>query len=43
MEDRDRAKTQSEEIRNQKTEAKIGVHVLIRLTELGRPEFQRVV
>ncbi|MGR9061574.1 IS5 family transposase (plasmid) [Rhizobium leguminosarum] len=28
---------------NQKTEAKIGVHVLNRMTELGRPEFRRVV
>ena len=27
---------------NQKTEAKIGVHVLNRMTELGRPQFTRV-
>jgi hypothetical protein len=27
---------------NQKTEAKIGVRVLNRMTELGRPEFKRV-
>ena len=27
---------------NQKTEAKIGVHVLNRMTELGRPECKRV-
>jgi hypothetical protein len=26
---------------NQKTEAKIGVRVLNRMTELGRPNFQR--
>lgn len=28
---------------NQKIEAKIGVPVLNRMTELGRPEFRRVV
>jgi hypothetical protein len=27
---------------NQRTEAKIGVRVLNRMTELGRPEFRRV-
>jgi hypothetical protein len=27
---------------NQRTEASIGVHVLNRMTELGRPEFKRV-
>jgi hypothetical protein len=27
---------------NQKTESKIGVRVLNRMTELGRPEFRRV-
>ncbi|MER8575634.1 hypothetical protein [Mesorhizobium sp. M1409] len=27
---------------NQKTEAKIGVRVLNRMTELGRPKFERV-
>ncbi|HBF31187.1 MAG TPA: IS5/IS1182 family transposase, partial [Rhizobium sp.] len=29
-------------IDHQKTEAKIGVRVLNRMTELGRPEFRRV-
>ncbi len=27
--------------RNQKTEAKIGVRILNRMTELGRPNFER--
>ncbi len=27
---------------NQKTEANIGVRVLTRMTELGRPEFRRI-
>ena len=30
-------------LENQKTEAKIGVHVLNRMTELGRPNFERTV
>lgn len=35
-------KLQARNFDNQKTEAKIGVRVLNRMTELGRPEFQRI-
>ncbi|MBK3745100.1 IS5 family transposase [Paraburkholderia aspalathi] len=35
-------KLKAKDIDNQKTEAKIGVRVLNRMTELGRPKFQRI-
>lgn len=35
-------KLKARQFDNQKTEAKIGVHVLNRMTELGRPECKRV-
>nr|WP_083906829.1 hypothetical protein [Octadecabacter arcticus] len=34
-------KLQARNFGNQKTEAKIGVRILNRMTELGRPNFQR--
>jgi hypothetical protein len=36
------AKLKARHFDNQKTEAKIGVRVLNRMTELGRPQFERV-
>jgi hypothetical protein len=35
-------KLKARQFDNQKTEAKIGVRVLNRMTELGRPQFERV-
>jgi len=35
-------KLKAKNLDNQKTEAKIGVRILNRMTELGRPQFQRV-
>jgi hypothetical protein len=35
-------KLKARNFENQKTEANIGVRVLNRMTELGRPEFKRV-
>jgi hypothetical protein len=35
-------KLKARDFNNQKTEAKIGVRVLNRMTELGRPKFKRV-
>ena len=34
-------KLKARSLESQKTEAKIGVHVLNRMTELGRPNFER--
>ena len=34
-------KLKARSFKHQKTEAKIGVHILNRMTELGRPNFER--
>jgi hypothetical protein len=35
-------KLKARDLENQKTEARIGVRVLNRMTELGRPKFERI-
>jgi hypothetical protein len=37
------SKLKARTFNNQKTEAKIGVRILDRMTELGRPNFERIV